>query len=71
MCKLSKLKFSTRKKIVSTLSVLIMILLIMSGVNGFSNFLDNQANFNKNIDTINEESKKYIYILLILNAISL
>ena len=64
MCKLSKLKFSTRKKIVSTLSVLIMILLIMSGVNGFSNFLDNQANFNKNIDTINEESKKYIYTLI-------
>lgn len=64
MCKLSKLKFSTRKKIVSTLSVLIMILLIMSGVNGFSNFLDNQANFNKNINTINEESKKYIYTLI-------
>lgn len=64
MCKLSKLKFSTRKKIVSTLSVLIMILLIMSGVNDFSNFLDNQANFNKNIDTINEESKKYIYTLI-------
>ena len=64
MCKLSKLKFSTRKKIVSTLSVLIMILLIMSGVNEFSNFLNNQANFNKNIDTINEESKKYIYTLI-------
>ena len=64
MCKLSKLKFSTRKKIVSTLSVLIMILLIMSGVNEFSNFLNNQANFNKNIDTINEESKKYIYALI-------
>ena len=64
MCKLSKLKFSTRKKIVSTLSILIMILLIMSGVNGFSNFLNNQANFNKNIDTINEESKKYIYALI-------
>lgn len=64
MCKLSKLKFSTRKKIVSTLSVLIMIILIMSGVNGFSNFLNNQANFNKNIDTINEESKKYIYTLI-------
>ena len=64
MCKLSKLKFSTRKKIISTLSVLIMILLIMSGVNDFSNFLNNQANFNKNIDTINEESKKYIYTLI-------
>ena len=64
MCKLSKLKFLTRKKIISTLSVLIMILLIMSGVNDFSNFLNNQANFNKNIDTINEESKKYIYALI-------
>lgn len=64
MCKLSKLKFLTRKKIISTLSVLIMILLIMSGVNDFSNFLNNQANFNKNIDTINEESKKYIYTLI-------
>ena len=64
MCKLSKLKFSTRKKIVSTLSVLIMIILIMSGFNEFSNFLNNQANFNKNIDTINEESKKYIYALI-------
>ena len=64
MCKLSKLNFSTRKKIVSTISILIMILLIMSGVNDFSNFLNNQANFNKNIDTINEESKKYIYTLI-------
>lgn len=53
-----------KKRIISVVSILLMLLVVMYGVNQFSQFIDNECNYKKNIEMVNNEAKRYLYTLI-------